>query len=129
MSSKSPASNVKTGTATSRNFAPTSIAVTDSEMITSALPVASAVTELGASFTVTMKPSPSSRDLMAASPAISVVEPTMNSACGGDEVFQRMAASKSAHPLVFRNVGVSFQRKMPTRRAGAFIPTIAAPRS
>ena len=76
MSSKSPASNVKTGTATSRNLMPTSVAVTDSEMTTSTLPVASAVAELGASFTTTVKPKPSSLDLTAASPAMSVVDPT-----------------------------------------------------
>src|SRR5205085_12065408 len=42
---------------------------------------------------------------------------------------QRTAASKSAQPLLFRAVGVSSQRKMPTRRAGVVNPTIVAPLS
>jgi hypothetical protein len=55
-SSQRPASQTTTGTATVRNFAPTTVEVTDELMTTTCLPVASAAVEAASSATVTARP-------------------------------------------------------------------------
>src|SRR6185503_20039063 len=125
-------SSTATGTATSRNFEPTSAEGHDSETTTNPLPFASAVTALTASFTETVSPTPSSLVFVATSPADSVVDPTSNNTDEfkekGDKLADHLtAASNKAQPLLLRAVALACTKNTPARRAGALIPTMVVP--